>query len=169
MKTSHIVCISKILTDLCFTKQRIKTKNTFVRVYSALAVKMCWQSIARVEKGTIKFTNYFKQIPVPVKVLADFDCSLESVKNCEGSFSKKYQDHVPSSFAYKLVCVDDKCTKPVVVFRGEFIEAVLKEYQSCKRVAKKHFNKNLINKSSNSNLVTRVGYVKTHWWWQWKS
>ena len=42
MKTSHITCISKILTDLCFTKQKVKTKNTFAGVvYSALVVKMC--------------------------------------------------------------------------------------------------------------------------------
>ena len=42
MKTSYIMCKSMILTDLCFTKQRIKTKNTFIRiVYSALIVKMC--------------------------------------------------------------------------------------------------------------------------------
>ena len=46
MKISHIICISKILTDLCFTKQRTKTKNTFVRVvYSDLVVKMYWQNI----------------------------------------------------------------------------------------------------------------------------
>ena len=33
---------SKILTDLCFTKQKIKAKITFARVaYSALVVKMC--------------------------------------------------------------------------------------------------------------------------------
>ena len=31
---------------------------------------------------------------------------------------KKYQDHIPCSFAYKLVCVDDKFTNPIVVFRG---------------------------------------------------
>ena len=43
---SHIVCISKIFTDLCFIKQKIKTINTFVRVaYSALVVKMYWQNI----------------------------------------------------------------------------------------------------------------------------
>ena len=36
------MCTSRILTDLCFTKQKIKTQNTFVRVaYSALVVKMC--------------------------------------------------------------------------------------------------------------------------------
>ena len=38
---SHYVFI-KDLTDLCFTKQRIKTKNTFAKVvYSVLAVKIC--------------------------------------------------------------------------------------------------------------------------------
>ena len=48
MKTSHIMCISKTLTDLCLTKQKIKTKNTLVRaVYSVLVVKMCWQSIKK--------------------------------------------------------------------------------------------------------------------------
>ena len=37
-----------ILTDLCFTKQRIKTKNTFVRVlYSVLVIKMCQQNIKK--------------------------------------------------------------------------------------------------------------------------
>ena len=45
--------------------------------------------------------------------------------------AQKNQDHVPCSFAYKLVCVDDEFTKPIVVFRGEnaaykFIEAILK-------------------------------------------
>ena len=43
MVTKHIMCTSKILTDVCFTKQRIKAKNTFARVaYNALVVKMCY-------------------------------------------------------------------------------------------------------------------------------
>ena len=44
MKTSHIMCISKILTDLCFTKQRIKTKKYFC---SVLVVKIYWQNIKK--------------------------------------------------------------------------------------------------------------------------
>ena len=28
----------------------------------------------KVEKGTIDFKNYFKQIPVQFKIYADFDC-----------------------------------------------------------------------------------------------
>ena len=62
---------------------------------------------------------------------------------------KKYQDHIPFSFAYKVVCIDDTFTKPIVVYRGEnaayeFIKAILKEYKYCKKVMNKHFNKNLI-------------------------
>ena len=48
MKTSHVTCISKILKDLCFTKQRIKTKNAFAKViYNVSVVKMCWQNIKK--------------------------------------------------------------------------------------------------------------------------
>ena len=62
---------------------------------------------------------------------------------------KKYQDHISCSFSYKLVCVDDIFNKSIVVFRSEnnayeFIKAILKEYQYCKKVMKKHFGKNLI-------------------------
>ena len=32
---------------------------------------------------------------------------------------KKYQDHVPCSFAYKIVCIDDRFSKSIVVYRGE--------------------------------------------------
>ena len=92
----------------------------------------CAQSV-RLEKGTIKFKNYFKQIPVLFKIYADFECNLKSAESYKGFYSKKYQDHVPCSFAYKLVCVDGEFTKPIVVFRDEnarygFIKAIFKEY-----------------------------------------
>ena len=103
----------------------------------------------RLEKGTPEFKNYFKQIPVPFTVYAEFGCNLESVESYEGSYSKRYQDRIPCSFTFKLVCVDDKFSKSIVVFRGEsaayeFIKALCKEYEYCKKVMKKHFNKSLI-------------------------
>ena len=73
----------------------------------------------RLEKGTIEFIGYFKQMPLPFNMYADFKCNLESVESCEDSYSKKYQDHIPCSFAYKLASVDDKFTKPIVAFRGK--------------------------------------------------
>ena len=35
------------------------------------------------------------------------------------SYSKKYRAHIPCSFGYKVVCVDDKFNKPVVLYRGK--------------------------------------------------
>ena len=62
---------------------------------------------------------------------------------------KKYQDHIPCSFAYKVVCINDRVTKRIVVYRGqnaayEFVKAIFKEYKYCKTIMNKHFNKNVI-------------------------
>ena len=71
------------------------------------------------------------------------------VSKKKSNYSKKSQDHIPYSFGYKLVCVDVKISKPIVILRSEnaaceFIEAILKEYPYFKKVMKKHFNKNFI-------------------------
>ena len=42
----------------------------------------------RFEKGAIEIKNCFKQIPVPFKIYADFDCNLKSVESYEGSSIK---------------------------------------------------------------------------------
>ena len=47
------------------------------------------------------------------------------------------------------MCLDDEFSKPIVVSRGEnaayeFIEAIHKEFENCKKIMKKQFNKNLI-------------------------
>ena len=38
-----------------------------------------------------------------------------------GSFSKIFQDRVPCSFTYKLVCVEDKFTNPIVVLEAKML------------------------------------------------
>ena len=103
----------------------------------------------RLEKRSIRFKIYFKQIPVPFKIYGDFESNLEGVEIYERFYSKKYKDHIPCSFACIVVCIDDKFTKPIVVFRGEnaayeFIKAIFKELKYCKKVMKKYFNKNLM-------------------------
>ena len=42
----------------------------------------------KLEKGTIEFENYFIQIPVPLKIYADFECNLEGVESHAGSYTK---------------------------------------------------------------------------------
>ena len=130
----------------------IKYKENFLSIDGNQSVKL--------EKGIIKFENYFKQIPVPFKIDADFECNLESVKCNEGSYTEKYQDHIPCSFAYKIVCIDDRFTKPTVIYRGEnggyeFIKAILEEYKYCEKIMKKKINKNLIMTEEKENLFLK--------------
>ena len=65
----------------------------------------------KLENGIIEFENYFKQIPAPFKIYANFECNLRGVESYEGSHTKKHQDHIPCSFACKVVCVHNKFTK----------------------------------------------------------
>ena len=135
---------SKILTDLCFTKQNENKKyfrKSCLQCFSNKDIltehKEVYLSIngaksVRFEKGTIEFKNYFKHIPVPFKFYADFECNLNIIESYEGSCTNKYQDRIPCSFAYKLVCVGGNFSKSIVVYRGknpayEFIKAILRE------------------------------------------
>ena len=73
---------------------------------------------------------------------------------------KKYQDHIPCSFAYKVVYIDDRFTKRIIVYRGEnaayeFIKAILKEYNIAKKVINKHFNKNFIMSEEEEHLFQK--------------
>ena len=86
---------------------------------------------------------------------------------------KKYQDLISDSFAYKVVCIDDKFCKQVVLYRGrnavnEFIKAILKEYNYCKNLMKKHFNKILCLQKMKKDFskVIGAGYVINHLMWQ---
>ena len=114
----------------------------------------------KLKSSSIRFENYSKQIPVPFKIYANFDCILKKVdsdiiecnsieRNSNISYTRKYQDHIPCSFAYKIVCIDNKFSKKVVLYRGKnafykFIESIFSEHNYCRRVIKKHYNKNLI-------------------------
>ena len=42
----------------------------------------------KLEEGTIEFENHFKQIPVPFKIYADFECNLKNVECYEGTYTK---------------------------------------------------------------------------------
>ena len=75
-------------------------------------------------KGLISFKNYFKQLSVPFKIYADFECVLrlissKIVSDENGSYTEKYQKHIPCSFVYKVVCANNKFSKDVVMYRGK--------------------------------------------------
>ena len=115
-----------------FNKNKCKNKKWFckscLQCFSGETVliehvKYCFlinsEQNAKLEKGFIEFNNFNKMIPAPFKIYADFECLLKKVdiginNNCF-SYTAKYQDHIPCSFAYKLICVDDKYSKGIVL------------------------------------------------------
>ena len=133
---SHYVYI-KNFDRFMFNKTKYKGKKYFckncLRCYSSERILSEHKEDCLVinEKqnisGFISFKNYFKQIPVPFKIYVDFECILEKV-DCDiecssnSSYTRKYQEHVPCSFACKVVCVDNKyskkkiCTEEKILF-----------------------------------------------------
>ena len=71
---------------------------------------------------TIKFKNYRKKLAVPFRIYADFDCDVKKVKRSDkssdrgdnASCTEKWQSHIPCSFSYKRVSIDDKFSKQLL-------------------------------------------------------
>ena len=105
-------------------------------------MKINGKQSVKLKSDSIKFKNYFKQLAVPFKIYADFESLFKGVKsndrNKNTSYTEKYQDHIPYSFAYKFVCIDDRFSKPLVLYRekggvNKFIDAILEEFDYCKK------------------------------------
>ena len=163
--TNHYVYI-KDYNRLMFNKTKNKNKKYFcksclqcfsnekvLKKHKEDCLMLNGKQNVKLEKGFIEFKNFNRQIPVPFKIYPDFKCLLKGcdvgVDNDCFSYTKKYQDHIPCSFAYKVACIDNKFSKDVVLYRGKnvvlnFIISILKEYDYFRSVMKKHFNKNLI-------------------------
>ena len=85
-------------------------------------------------------------------IYADFKNILVPENNGKENlheFYQKYQKHVACSYGYKLVCVDDKFSKPFKSYIdedavGNFINSKVEERKCCSDVMKKHFNKQLV-------------------------
>ena len=89
---------------------------------------------------------------MPFKIYADFESLLKVVKssdeNNNTSYAEKYQAHIPCSFAHKVFFFF-KMGKNAV---NRFIETILEEYDYCRKVIKKHFNKNLVMSAEDEQI-----------------
>ena len=145
-KKSHYVSIKNFNRFMC-NKANNKNKKYFckccLQCFSSKKVLIGYKENCliingkqnvRLKSGSISFKNYFKQLPVPFKIYSDFECILEIVE-CDSI--EKYQSHIPCSFVYKVVCINNKFSKKVVLYRGKdavykFIEAIRSEYSYCR-------------------------------------
>ena len=82
------------------------------------------QTNKRPKKGEyVKLKNYERKRKSPFMIYADFESIVvpedNGKQNSNESYTNKYQKHVACSYRYKLVCVDDKLSKPFKSFISE--------------------------------------------------
>ena len=142
----------------CFSSERVLANhvNNCLTINGAHAINMPKQG-----ENILKFNNFYKQLPVPFVIYADFEAIMKKVQGCEQSeemkkdkdmrsYTEAYQTHEDCGNGYKVVCCyDDKYSKYTRIYRGEnavykFMEKMLEEVEYCKTVIKNHFNKPLV-------------------------
>ena len=102
----------------------------------------------------VRFKSFERKIKSPFMIYEDLERILvpedKGKQNPYESYTKNIkQKHVAFKYGYKLVCVDDKFSKPFKSYSGEdtvynFINSMIEESKYCSEVTKKHFNKELV-------------------------
>ena len=79
----------------------------------------------------LKFKHYFKKLPLPFLIYADFECFTVPVNSCqpnpEKSYTTTYQKHEPSGFCLYLKGVVDNF-EPIVYTKKKLDEDISKEF-----------------------------------------
>ena len=126
MMINHIMCTLKSCLQ-CFSSENVLTKHK----EDCLSIN--GKQSVKLEEGIIEFENYFKQIPVPFKIYADFECNLRGAESYEASYTKNIKITFLLVLLTKLLVLMIGLLSQLL-FRGEnaayeFIIAILKEYK----------------------------------------
>ena len=66
----------------------------------------------------LSFNNYYKQLPIPFVVYADFECFTKLMNTCspnpEDSYNYNYQKHEPSGFCFYIKGIVPNIFKPII-------------------------------------------------------
>ena len=83
-------------------------------------------------KTFLYFKNYYKQLPVPFVVYADFECFTKPMSTCcpdpKKSHSYNYQKHEPSGFCFYVKGIVDKNISPVTYTKKTENEDIAKVF-----------------------------------------
>ena len=82
----------------------------------------------------LHFKNYYKQLPIPFVVYADFECFTKPMNTCspnpKDSYNYNYQKHEPSGFCFYVKGIVNKKITPIIytkTFEDEDISKVFVE------------------------------------------
>ena len=80
----------------------------------------------------LHFKNYYKQIPIPFVVYADFECFTKPMNTCspnpKESYNYNYQKHEPSGFCFYIKGVVDTKFKPIIYTKTKEDEDISKVF-----------------------------------------
>ncbi|XP_021351034.1 uncharacterized protein LOC110448879 [Mizuhopecten yessoensis] len=117
-----------------FTKGRILNDHiSYCREHRTQKVKLPTE-----EDKWLFYKDVRKQLKVPYIIYADFESFQVPIHRCEvdpnKSHTEKTTQHVPSSFAYKVVGLTQTTSKEPLVYRGpdvteKFVECMLREQE----------------------------------------
>ena len=178
------MCIPKISTSLCikdfnklmYCKTKHKEKKYFCRHFLQCFseeriliehIKGCLRINSKkrtktVGKGRkVKFTNHERQLSRPLIIYAKFEAVLKEVQKVpqEINTPQTNKNHISCSYAFKVLCIDDRFREPVVTYRRQdavcrFIDAMLGEKMYYREVIDKQFSKNLVmNKDDKKDFM----------------
>ena len=97
----------------------------------------------------VKFKNYERKLKSPFIIYPDFESILVPENNGKQNPEESCANKYACSYGCKLVCVDDKFSKPFNTYLGEdavynFSNNMMEESKYCSGVMKKHFDKELV-------------------------
>ena len=80
--------------------------------------------------SSLHFKSYYKQLPIPFCVYADFECITKTMSSCcpnpEDSYNYNYQKHEPSGFCFYAKGIAGKKIKPIIFTKSSDDEDVAK-------------------------------------------
>ena len=83
----------------------------------------------------LSFNNYYKQLPIPFVVYADFECFTKPMNTCspnpEDSYTYNYQKHEPSGFCFYIKGIDTNTVfKPITYTKKKSTDNISKIFVS---------------------------------------
>ena len=96
----------------------------------------------------LKYEHFNRSEKVPFIIYTDFESYIKPLNTCdpnpEGSYTKQYQKHEPSSFCYFIKCFDDGVYKPKLItytgkekFLQKFVNMLEKDIREITNIKKK--------------------------------
>ena len=124
-KNGKIFICKKCFTH--YTKEELLEKHIkYCSNNQTVAVKMP-------EPNTmLYFKNYYKQLPIPFVVYADFECFTKPMNSCspnpKESYNYNYQKHEPSGLCFYVKGIVDKKIKPIIYTKKSEDEDIAKVF-----------------------------------------